>query len=190
MSLVENFINGQSNFTNVTGVLQVIIDPSDTSNYLGQTIADSAGTKSMLPYEQNDCSIESKINLQFITNPTDYTVGVMARFKSTGNYYLFVYELGKLIIKKKVNNTLTTLVSMPYSLSLTTWYTFMASLVGNSLIFYIDGAKMLETQGDNTLLSGKCGFVAYNSKAWIDNFTITPGTTPHLHHHLAQTQWK
>jgi hypothetical protein len=101
----------------------------------------------------------------------------MLRYKDINNYYLFIYEKGRLMITKKTAGSIVELASVAYSMTLNTWYSFMAIIQGNTLIFKVNNTQML-TATDTDHVSGKCGYIAFNTTSYIDDFTITGGGVP------------
>jgi hypothetical protein len=53
--------------------------------------------------DRSSCTFKQDYNVKGSSNPSDYTIGLIARFKSAGYYYIFVYEIGKLIIGELTN---------------------------------------------------------------------------------------
>jgi hypothetical protein len=100
------------------------------------------------------------------------TVGILARYVDSNNYYNFRYTNdGKLRISKKVGGVTTVLVNTPYTVNTGTTYTFKAVVNGSSLQFYVNGNLELSTT-DSSFSSGKVALSTSNATAKFDDVSV------------------
>ncbi len=161
-----------NDFTVVSGTWKVITDGSKVYN----TVANSNGSKSVAGTSWTDYTVQAKCKVISWSSTSDYTCGLMARYKDANNYYLFVFENGKLCVLKKVSGSITVLASVPYTWTLGTWYTMSVSLSGNTLKLSVNGTIVSTT--DSALTAGKIGLVGFNGNMSFDDVDVSAGSIP------------
>lgn len=161
----EDFEDGVADgFTVVTGDYAIVTDGSQVYQTSSATARAVVGDVASI-----NVSVEAQVKVAGWSATTGRTAGLMARYTSTGNYYLFIYEDGQLMIKKKVSGALTTVVSKTYTLNTGTWYTFKGVVNGAALTFYVNGTKEL-TAAATGLTAGQVGVISFNGDVRYDNF--------------------
>lgn len=181
----ENFEDGIANgWSTPSGSWDIITDGTKVYHTLS---TDSISRAYVGDSSWNNYSVEVKAKVSAWGSSSARTVGILARYTDTNNYYLMGYEYpGELRIRKKVAGTLTTLTSKAYTLNTGTWYTMKAELNGNSLKLYINGVQQL-TITDSTFSSGSAGLISVYGNSRFDDFSVnslttttpTPTPTPH-----------
>jgi hypothetical protein len=174
-SVNENFEDGVANgFSVATGTYSIVADGSQvyktTSATARAVVGDVAST---------NVNVQADVKVASWSASTGRTVGLLARYTNTSNYYLFIYEDGQLMIKKKVGGTLSTVASKAYTFNTGTWYTFKGVVNGTSLTMFVNGNQELSATTTG-LTAGQVGLTSFNGDVRNDNFIasdITGGST-------------
>jgi hypothetical protein len=168
-SVNDNFEDGVANgFTVATGTYSIVTDGA-TKVYR----TNSAAARSVVgdPASTNT-EIQASVKVTSWALTTGQTVGLMTRYTDVNNYYLFIWEDGSLLIRKKVAGTLTTLASTAFTLTTGTWYTFKGKVDGSTLTMSVNGVQMLSTSTTG-LTAGRVGLVSFNGDVRYDNVVAT-----------------
>ncbi|OGO81571.1 MAG: hypothetical protein A2Y21_03865 [Clostridiales bacterium GWC2_40_7] len=120
-----------------------------------------------------DYSVEMKVKAASWTG----SVGVVARYTNSNNYYRLVYKPGtdELLIIRKKSGVAATLASVTAAdLSTDVYHTFKLTLDGDKLTGYIDGEQKISytDSSANKLVAGCIGAMAYNQYAYCDDVTV------------------
>lgn len=167
-SVNENFEDGVANgFSVATGTYAIVTDGTKvyktTSAAARAVVGDSAST---------NVNVQADVKVASWSASSGRTVGLLARYTNTNNYYLFIYEDGSLYIKKKVAGTLTNVASKAYTFNTGAWYTFKGVVNGTTLTMYVNGVQEL-TGTATGLTAGKVGLISFNGDVRNDNFVAS-----------------
>jgi probable HAF family extracellular repeat protein len=166
----ENFEDGVANGWNVaSGTWDIITD--GTKVYHTKS-TDSLSRSVVGDTVWSNYSVKAKLKVNSWGSSSNRGTGIIARYKDTDNYYLFIYEAGELRIKKKVAGTMSTIGSMTFTFNGSTWYNFEAVLQGPVLKFYVNGKLQLKAT-DASLTAGKTGLFSVYADARYDDFLVT-----------------
>jgi hypothetical protein len=160
----EDFEDSVANgFTVATGAYSIVTDGTKvyktTSATARAVVGDPASTNT---------EVQASVKVASWSAATGRTAGIMTRYTDANNYYLYVWEDGALMIKKKVAGVLTTLATTPYTLTLGTTYTFKGKVDGSALTLWVNGVQQLSTTTTG-LTSGRVGLVSFNGDVRYDN---------------------
>jgi len=178
-SVNETFEDGVANgFTVVSGAYSTVTDGTKvyktTSGTARAVFGDAASA---------DVQVQADVKVASWATSTNRTAGLMARYRDTSNYYIFIYEDGQLKIRKKVAGTTTTVASKAFTLTTGTWYTLKGVVSGSTLTMWVNGTQQL-TGTPTGLSTGKSGLISFNGDVHYDNVTASdiggppPTTTP------------
>lgn len=105
----------------------------------------------------------------------DRWVGVMARYRDDSNYhYVTLRSSGSLDIKKLVNGSIQTLVSVPFTVQTNVTYRVRLETIGTRLRVYINGALRAEaTDASAAPASSGVGLATYKAAMDADNVVVT-----------------
>nr|WP_277991254.1 DUF1565 domain-containing protein [Corallococcus macrosporus] len=107
------------------------------------------------------------------TGSTSIRNGLVARYVDGNNFYFLVLHNGNLVLNKKVAGSTTTLQTVPFTASTSTFYTLTLTVSGTSLQGFVDG--VLRVQGtDTSLTAGKPGFYATGVATYDDVRVTSP----------------
>ncbi|RKH64032.1 DUF1565 domain-containing protein [Corallococcus interemptor] len=107
------------------------------------------------------------------TGSTSIRNGLVARYVDGNNFYFLVLHNGNLVLNKKVAGSTTTLQSVPFAASTSTFYTLTLTVSGTSLQGFVDG--VLRVQGtDTALTTGRVGFYATGVATYDDVRVTSP----------------
>ncbi|WP_432973730.1 hypothetical protein [Dactylosporangium sp. CA-233914] len=163
-SVNENFEDGTADgFTAATGAYSVVTDGTKvyktTSATARAVFGDAASTNT---------EVQADVKVATWSTSTDRTAGLMARYTDTNNYYMFIYEDGRLKIRKKIGGTITDVTSKAFTLNTGTWYTFKGSVSGSAATMWVNGSQEL-TGTVSGLSAGKAGLLSFNGDVRYDN---------------------
>jgi hypothetical protein len=96
-------------------------------------------------------------------------IGVMARHVDDSNHYYVALYRDKAALRKRVNGVHSTIKEVPFTVMLGVPYRLRLEAFGSSLRFYINDTLMAEGR-DDTLPTGRYGFITFNAAADFDNF--------------------
>jgi hypothetical protein len=106
---------------------------------------------------------------------TDRWVGLMARYRDDSNYhYVTLRSSGSLDIKKLVNGSIQTLVSVPFTVQTNVSYRVRLETIGTRVRVYINGTLRAEaTDASAAPASSGVGLATYKATMDADNFLVT-----------------
>ena len=106
---------------------------------------------------------------------TDRWVGLMARYRDDSNYhYVTLRSSGTLDIKKLVNGSIQTLVSVPLTVQTNVSYRVRLETIGTRVRVYINGTLRAEaTDASAAPASSGVGLAMYKATMDADNFLVT-----------------
>jgi hypothetical protein len=97
-------------------------------------------------------------------------VGVIARYRNEQNYYYLTLRSGNaLSLRKLVNGSITTIASVPVTVSVGSWYALRLEVAGTTLRAYLNGALVMQAT-DTTHASGRVGLMTYKAAAEFDDY--------------------
>jgi subtilisin family serine protease len=168
--LNDNFEDGVADGWTVipSGTWSVITDGSKvyqsrSTDSLSRTVTGSSTL--------TDYSVTSKVKVNAWGTTGTRSAGLLTRYVDTNNYYIMVFESGKLMIRKKVAGTSSTLVSKDFTFNTGVWHTFKGVVDGNKLRLYVNGKLELSTS-DSSLTTGKVGLISIYADARFDDVKI------------------
>ncbi|GFE85819.1 FG-GAP repeat protein [Steroidobacter agaridevorans] len=105
---------------------------------------------------------------------TDRWFGLMARYRDDANYhYVTLRTSGTLQIRKLVNGTAQTLVSVPFTVQANVSYRVRLEAVGSSLRVYVNGVLRAEAADASiTPVASTAGVAMYKTALDLDNVVI------------------
>ena len=163
-SVNENFEDSVAGgFTVASGSYSIVTD--GTKAY--RTTSGTARVVFGDPASSNT-EVQADVKVASWATSSSRTAGLITRYTDTSNYYLFIYEDGQLMIRRKVAGVLTTVASKAYSLNQGTWYRFKGSVNGSTITMWVNGVQALSATvtGLNT---GKSGLISFNGDIRYDN---------------------
>ncbi|MDG0793441.1 DUF1080 domain-containing protein [Cohnella ginsengisoli] len=115
-----------------------------------------------------DYSYEASVKMPV----ADANAGILFRVQDTNNYYMYRINASnqKLELYKSVSGQLTLVSSTPFAAQANQWYAIKASVKGNAVKGYVDGA--LKTEWTNPvaeLTAGKVGFRTTSADVSFDD---------------------
>jgi hypothetical protein len=124
-----------------------------------KTLFQSASTTGLITAGDSwtDYTYEGKVKMPI----TNANAGIVFRVQNADNYYMYRINVWnqKLELHKAVNGQLTLVSSTPFTAQANQWYTIKASIQGNTIKGYVDGALKTEwTNPVTELTTGKIGF--------------------------------
>jgi len=144
---------------------------TDGSKVYNQTDTTAPGVVSYNgQYTWEDCSITAIVKANAFDNGNYAGIGLVGRRIDSDNLYTFVYYKfnNTLKISKKVNVVTTDIVTTPYTLNTSTWYTFKAVLNGSTLELWVNGIKQLSAT-DTMYSTGQIGLYSHRANSEFDN---------------------
>jgi hypothetical protein len=159
-------VSGTGNWARVTDGASTVLRQSNGAN---DTRLALNGTNWTNQSVQADVKIHS-------FSGTDRWVGLSARFTDMNNhYFVTLRQTNTLDLRKKVNGTVTTLATVPFTPSTGTWYRLRLEVVGNSLKVFLNGAATPVLQAnDSALPRGRVVLSMWGADASFDNVVATP----------------
>jgi hypothetical protein len=104
------------------------------------------------------------------TGSQERWLGVFTRYTDASNYYyLSLRSSNTLQIRKLVNGTITTLASVPLTVTPFEWYQLRLDAVGTKLRGYVNGRLLVEAT-DSSHARGVSGPVTYKAAADFDDY--------------------
>ncbi len=105
----------------------------------------------------------------------DRWVGLIARYRDEGNYhYVTLRSSGALDIRKLVNGSIQTLVSVPFTVQINVTYRVRLEAIGTRLRVYVNGTLRAEaTDASLTRAVSSAGVASYRAAMDLDNFALT-----------------
>jgi hypothetical protein len=105
----------------------------------------------------------------------DRWVGLVARYRNEGNYhYVTLRSSGALDIRKLVNGSIQTLVSVPFTVQTNVAYRVRLEAIGTRLRAYVNGTLRAEaTDSTLTRAVSSAGVATYKAAVDLDNFSVT-----------------
>jgi len=119
-------------------------------------------------YRWTDQIVEAKA--KFTSGPG--SLGVFARFKDLDNYYFLYLDGSNIVLRKRANNSSTTILKVKTPTVQGTWYTLKLSVVGTTLTGYLDD-KMLVTSTDADIKGGGIAVGTDSASAEFDDVNVT-----------------
>ncbi|MGO4499356.1 family 16 glycoside hydrolase [Paenibacillus sp. 2RAB27] len=124
-----------------------------------KTLLQSASTTALITAGDSwtDYTYEGKVKMPI----TNANAGIVFRVQNADNYYMYRINVAnqKLELYKAVNGQLTLVSSTSFTAQANQWYTIKASIQGNTIKGYVDGALKTEwTNPVTELTTGKIGF--------------------------------
>lgn len=153
-----DYTNGIRRNTDVTGAGRLLIANAGLSSY---------GT-------QGDQIVQADLRpTQF--SGADRWVGLIARYRDEGNYhYVTLRSSNALDIKKLVNGSIQTLVSVPFPVQTNVNYRVRLEIIGTRLRAYVNGTLRAEvTDASLTRAVSSAGVATYKAAVDLDNFSVT-----------------
>jgi hypothetical protein len=96
--------------------------------------------------------------------------GLTARYRGPADHYYVSLRSGNTLQLRKMQfNRITTLGSVPLTLTPGTWYTVRLDAIGDVLRVWVNGAQVLQAR-DSTHPTGRPGLLTYKTAAEFDNF--------------------
>jgi pectate lyase len=112
--------------------------------------------------------------------PTEFSgadrwVGLMARYRDEANYqYVTLRSSGRLDIKKLVNGTIQTLVSVPFTVQTNVSYRVRLETIGTRVRVYVNGTLRAEATDASAAPAGSgMGLATYKASMDADNVLVT-----------------
>jgi hypothetical protein len=104
----------------------------------------------------------------------DRWVGLMARYRDDANYhYVTLRSSGSLDIKKLVNGSIQTLVSVPFTVQTNVSYRVRLETIGTRLRVYVNGALRAEATDSSPVPAiSRAGLATYKAAVDVDNLVV------------------
>jgi hypothetical protein len=119
-------------------------------------------------YRWTDQTVEARV--KFTSAPG--SLGIFARLKDLDNYYFLYLDGSNIVLRKRANNSSTTLLKVKNPTTQGTWYTLKLSVVGSTLTGYLDD-KMLVTAMDSDVAGGGIGVGTNGASAEFDDVNVS-----------------
>ena len=155
------------------GMWSVIADAAGDSGAGSKVFAQKAAVSDWImavsgDYRWTDQIVEAKA--KFTSEPG--SLGVFARFKDLDNYYFLYLDGSNIVLRKRANNSSTTILKVKTPTVQGTWYTLKLSVVGTTLTGYLDD-KPLVTSTDADIKGGGIAVGTDSASAEFDDITVT-----------------
>jgi hypothetical protein len=148
---------------------------ASTTSYVYRQFDLSGGARAVLAGQmRGDQIVEADLR------PTEFSgadrwVGLMARYRDDSNYqYVTLRSSGRLDIKKLVNGTIQTLVSVPFTVQTNVSYRVRLETIGTRVRVYINGVLRAEATDASAAPAGSgVGLATYKATMDADNVLVT-----------------
>jgi len=165
-------------------------DFTDPTTYQGDWTHNGPGqwTHARSAFVQNSVAAEARAligtstadqNVSLRVRPTAFAtgtagqerwVGAIARYRNDQNYYYLTLRSGNaLSLRKLVNGAITTIASVPVTVSVGSWYALRLEVNGTMLRAYLNGTLVMQAI-DTTHTSGRVGLMTYKAAAEFDDY--------------------
>ncbi|UKS28409.1 hypothetical protein LOZ80_05595 [Paenibacillus sp. HWE-109] len=167
----DGFESGSSAWTKHYGRFNIVTDGgsqvyfADNLDYGGSKA--SAGNTAWQNY-----SVEAKVKANGWGSIYG-RMGLIARFVDSKNFYFVYYDdhLGQLTLRKLVNDSDSTIATVPLSLSTGVQHLFKLEVNGSSIKAYVNGTLKISA-ADSTFSQGKVGVYTHIAQAYFDDIYV------------------
>ncbi len=133
----------------------------------------AGGARSITGVATRDQTVQVEARpLAFGTGPGRW-FGLLARYVDDNNYYyVTVRNDDTLSLRKLVNGNIVELRTVPFTLTVGTWYKLRLEAIGTSLRVFVDDELLVEAT-DNSFAEGRYGLGMYKAHVAFDDFLAT-----------------
>jgi hypothetical protein len=104
------------------------------------------------------------------TGSQERWAGLIARYTDDRNYYyLSLRSSNTLSLRKLINGAITTIATVPFNVSVGTWYSLRLEATGNALRAYVNESLALQAT-DNSHPEGRAGPTTFKAAAEFDDY--------------------
>ncbi len=175
--LIDSFADGDANGwslqSNTWGVHEMVDGPMGSPSFVLSQNMNSVATEYALIGDGSWKDYHAELKLRLSNMSVGGSGAVVFRFQDDRNFYMFRFNNsnnGRIVqLQKRVNGTVTSLASSPYTWEDETWYDVQISIAGSNIEVSIDGQIVIVHAGNpEELQTGKLGLRSYFTEMQLD----------------------